>query len=59
MGELVHFPRRAPPELGPDDVTEDELARFTRMRQRGFTEQQAIEVLALRRWSMRGVCHGD
>ena len=58
MGDIVAFPRTPDrSESEPAEVTAEEMALYAGMLARGMTEDQAIEVLELRRRGM-GACHG-
>lgn len=43
------LPRQEPPEPKPNEATAEEIARFLKLVQDGYTEDMAIEIIALAR----------
>ena len=59
MGDVLDFPR-VPSwrKTDNDRMTEDEHARYLEMREQGFTEDEAVGVVAVARW-VKGVRLAD
>ena len=58
MAEIIEFPRPSRPEPYRPGMTEEEVTRYLGMLARGYSEQTAIEILALARRS-KGEDHAD
>ena len=49
LGDVIEFPRPERPEPKPNEATEEEIARFVKLVKDGYTEEMAIEIVALSR----------
>ena len=53
MDNVIDFPRIPKPE----NLTEHEIAYYMRLREDGYDEDAALEIVVMP-WRIRGTCHG-